>query len=483
MMNSATFAPRLLEKLRKLLGPGAVLSEPEELLTYECDSLTISRVRPDAVVFPRSGEDVEAIVKLCLEHEVAMTPRGAGTGISGGALPAVGGVLVECARMNRILEVNRDDRYALVEPGVVNLDLSKAVEKDGLYYAPDPSSQASCTLGGNVAENSGGPHCLKYGVTVNHVLGLEIVLGTGERLVVGGPEEGLAGPDLVGLLVGSEGTFGIVTKIWVRLTPLPEEVRTLLAPFRTMVEAGNAVSDVIADGILPAALEILDQMTIGLIEDSVHKAGYPRDAGAVLLVELDGLEAGMDALEAQVEEILARNGALSIRAARDAHERKQLWAGRKNAFGVAGRISTDIYVQDGVVPRSRLTEVLRSLEGLGRKHGFTVYNVFHAGDGNIHPLIAYDGRDADQVRRVVAMGEEILRLCVSVGGALSGEHGIGVEKKDFMPLLFTEDDLRRMADVKAVFNPTLLLNPRKVFPTHPCVEVRHAFSKPATEGR
>lgn len=475
--------PELVRKLRERLGPGGVLSEPEEMLTYECDSLTIQRVRPDVVTFPRGAEDVQAIVRLCLEAGIPFTPRGAGTGISGGALPASGGVLVECARMNRVLELNYDDRYAVVEPGVVNLDLSKKTEKDGFHYAPDPSSQASCTLGGNVAENSGGPHCLKYGVTVNHVLGVEIVFGTGELLTIGGPEEGLPGPDLLGLLVGSEGTFGIVTKIWVRLTPSPEEVRTMLAPFQEMVDAGNAVSDIIAAGILPAALEILDQMTIGLIEQSVHKAGYPRDAGAVLLVELDGLRAGMDAQQERVEAILARNGAINVRVARDAHERKSLWAGRKNAFGVAGRISTDIYVQDGVVPRSKLPEVLRELAGLGKKHGFTVYNVFHAGDGNIHPLIAYDGRDPAQVKRVLAIGEEILKLCVRVGGAISGEHGIGVEKKDFMPLVFSEDDLRRMADVKAVFNPSLLLNPKKVFPTHPCVEVRHAFGGGAAAAR
>jgi glycolate oxidase subunit GlcD len=470
--------PVWLDELKRVLGEEAVLHRPEELLVYESDALTLCRHAPQAIVLPRSSEEVQAAVRTCVRHGVPFLPRGAGTGISGGAVAVKGGVLVEVARMRRILEIDLDHRFACVEPGVVNLDVTRAVVGEGLHYAPDPSSQHACTIGGNVAENAGGPHCLKYGVTTNHVLALEVVLPSGEVARFGAPWADAPGYDLTGLFVGSEGTLGIATKIWVRLTPIPQAIRTILASFHSMQDAANAVSDVIASGIVPAAMEILDRMTIRIIEASAYRAGYPTDAEAVLLVEVDGLEVAMERAVAAVVAILERRGAIGVEVASAEEDRRRLWRGRKSAFGVMGRMNTDIYVLDGVVPRSRLPEALRRVSEEGARHGFEVSNVFHAGDGNLHPILTFDGRRPEERERAVRAGEDILRVCVELGGAISGEHGIGIEKNDYMPWIFTPVDLDVMRRVRDVFNPHDLCNPGKVFPTPRCMEAKRR--RPAT---
>jgi glycolate oxidase subunit GlcD len=431
---------------------------------YECDGSTAFKSTPDAVVLPRSTEDVAAVVRLCAEHDVAFVARGAGTGLSGGATPSQGGLVVSLASMNAILELDLSNRLALCQTGVVNLEISRSVARHGLYFAPDPSSQSSCTLGGNIAENSGGPHCFKYGATTSHVVGLTVVLPDGELVHLGGPRDSV-GYDLVGLFVGSEGTFGVATEALVRLTPAPEAVKTLLAPFRSMEAACEAVSDIVALGIVPAALEMLDQPTIQVIEAGVNAAGYPVDAEAVLLVELDGAAHGMDRMEREIRALCEKRGAVSFLVARDERERARLWLGRKAAFGAMGRLSTDLYVQDGVVPRSRLPEVLVKVGEIAEKYRIKVANVFHAGDGNLHPCIPYDGRDADERERVLEAGREILELCVAVGGTISGEHGIGTEKSSYMSLLFSETDLDLMRSLRDVWNPRGLSNPGKLFPT------------------
>ncbi|MBI1849756.1 MAG: FAD-binding protein [Planctomycetes bacterium] len=472
MVSSPSPSPAWLEELKQLLGADAVLSQPEDLLVYESDSLTLRRHAPQAIVFPRSTEDVQRIVRTCVKHGVPFLPRGAGTGISGGAVAVRGGVLIECARMKRILEIDLENRFAVVEPGVVNLDLTRAVSAAGFHYAPDPSSQSTCTIGGNVAENSGGPHCLKYGATTQHVIGVEVVLPTGDVVRFGGPVIDSPGYDLTGVFVGSEGTMGIATRIWVKLTPLPQIVRTMLASFRTMDASANAVSDIIAAGILPAAMEILDRMTIQVIEASVYRAGYPTDADAVLLVEVDGAAAGIERAVSSIVTILKARAAIAIEVARDEEARQRLWGGRKSAFGVMGRMNTDIYVLDGVVPRSRLPEALRRVTAVGARHGFEVSNVFHAGDGNLHPILTFDGRKAEDRERAMRAGEEILRVCVELGGAITGEHGVGLEKNEFMPWTFDEHDLAVMKSVRDIFNPADLCNPGKVFPTPRCIEAK-----------
>src|SRR5213595_2645676 len=461
----------LRRELEGLLGKGAVLSEPEELLVYESDGLVLFRALADFVVFPTSTEQVSAIVKLANREGMPFVARGAGTGLSGGCLPAEGGLVISLMRMNRVLEVDYENQFAVVEPGLVNLHLSWAVGPRGFYYAPDPSSQQACTIGGNIANNSGGPHTLKYGVTTNHVLGLEVVMPDGEIVWLGGKTRQAPGYDLVGVFVGSEGTFGIATKIVVRILRKPQAVKTVLAVFDHVDRASEAVSAIIARGLVPAAVEMIDQLTIQAIEDAFG-CGYPRDAAAALLVELDGLAVGM---EGQTERIIAAcrdAGPREIRTARDEAERALLWKGRKSAFGAYGRVSPAYMVMDGVIPRTKLPYVLGRVNEIVAAHGLRVGNVLHAGDGNLHPNILYDPRRPGEEARVVEAGGQIMKVCAEVGGSISGEHGIGLEKSDFMPFSFTAADLAFMQRLKNAFNPTGLCNPGKVFPTKKsCVEV------------
>jgi glycolate oxidase subunit GlcD len=464
-----------LRALRRAVGKDRVLDGPARMLAYECDALTHFKARPCAAVLPETTEHVVAAVKACVAHGVPFTARGAGTGLSGGAVPAEGGVLIECARMNRILSLDGESRVAVVQPGVINQHLSDAARPLGLYYAPDPSSQSACSLGGNAAENAGGPHCFKYGATERHVLGVKVVLADGAVATFGGSTDAAHGLDLRGLFLGSEGTLCIAVEITCRLLPLPEATETLLAPFPSIEAACRAVTDVLAAGVIASAIEALDCRTIEAVEASVFRAGYPTDAGAVLLVELDGAAEDVAESSRRVRTILKRRGATTLQTARDAHERKLLWRGRKGAFGAMGRLAPDLYVQDAVVPRTKLPEVLAATCAICDRYGLRLANVFHAGDGNLHPNICYDGRDPDEVARVVAAGREIMEACLRAGGALSGEHGIGLEKKDFMPLLFTPDDLEVMSRVRIAFNPDDLLNPGKLLPTpRACVEVSKA---------
>jgi glycolate oxidase subunit GlcD len=455
----------LLDALRAVVGAARVLSRPEELFVYECDGLTAHTGTPRAVVFPTSAAEVQRLVRACRAHGVPFVPRGAGTGLSGGALPEGGGVVIECSRMNRILEIDPVDRLAVVQPGVVNAELSRRVQGHGLFYAPDPSSQLACTIGGNVAENSGGPHTLKYGTTSNHVLALELVLPDGELVRLGSPTGWAASLDLVGALVGSEGTLGIVTAATVRLTPLPERVETLLAIFPDVVSACRAVGAIIESGLVPAALEIVDRRTIAAVESSVYAAGLPQDAGAVLIVELDGAAVALPGELSRVREHAAQAGATRVEVARDDAERARFWRARKGAFGAMGRLAPDLYVHDAVVPRTRLADVIAEVCAIGDRHGLTLSNVFHAGDGNLHPNISFDRRNPDELRRVLAAGAEILELCVAAGGVITGEHGIGTEKRDFMGLLFGEDDLDAMRRLRAAFDPEGCCNPGKILPT------------------
>lgn len=454
----------LIQNLRALLSPERVVSDAEELLVYECDGLTHYRHRPRAVVFPTSTEEVSDVLKMLSRERVPLVPRGAGTGLSGGALAVGGGVCVELARMRRVLKIDVENRLAVVEPGVVNSHISRAAAPHGLYYVPDPSSQASCTVGGNVGENAGGIHCLKYGTTTDHVLGARVVLSNGRVVNLGGACGQAPGYDLMGVFVGSEGTFGIATEITVKLTPVAPSVRTLLADFLRLDDASRAVSAIIAAGIIPAGLEMVDGVTIRAVEASVFAAGMPTDAEAALLVELDGLEAGMDEELARVRQICSENGARSVRLAADETERKKLWAARKGAFGAMGRITPDILIQDAVVPRSRLPEVLANTYRIGARYGLRVANVFHAGDGNLHPLVCFDSRDEDQVRRVKEAGREIMETCVGAGGTITGEHGVGLDKSAYLPLVFSEEDMRAMLQVRAAFDPGGLCNPGKIIP-------------------
>jgi glycolate oxidase len=455
---------RLRQTFEAIVGPGGVLTDPDELLVYESDGLTIFRATADAIVFPRSTEEVAACVKAANAAGLPFVARGAGTGLAGGCLPTEGGVVIALTRMNRVLEVDYDNQLAVVEPGLVNLHLSQAVGGRGFYYAPDPSSQIACTIGGNVANNSGGPHTLKYGVTTNHVLGVEVVLPDGEVVWLGGKLRESQGYDLVGVFVGSEGTFGIATKIVVRLLRKPQAVKTLLAVFDQLDHASRTVAAITARGLTPAALEMIDHITIQAVEDA-YGAGYPRDAAAALLIELDGLAAGLDEEAQLVVAACRENGAREVRVARDEAERMLLWKGRKAAFGAYGRISPAYFVMDGVIPRTRLPHVLQRIDEIVGARGLRVGNVFHAGDGNLHPNILYDPRNPGEVERVLEAGAEIMKVCVEVGGTISGEHGIGIEKQNFMPWIFGEADLRAMAAVKTAFNPTGRCNPGKVFPT------------------
>jgi glycolate oxidase len=474
-----TTASDLIERLRAVVGRDGLITTPSELLVYECDGFTIEKNRPDVVVFPASTEQVVEIVRICNERDVPFLPRGAGTSLAGGCLPVGGGVVISLARLKRILEVDYRNRYAVVEPGVVNLWLTNHLKPHGWHFAPDPSSQGACTIGGNVATNSGGPHTLKYGVTVNHVLGLEFVLPDGRVVRTGGPTEDNPGYDLTGVMVGSEGTFGIATRIWVRITRNPEAYRTLLGVFETVDDATNTISDIIGAGIVPAALEMLDRLILQAVEAAFH-FGFPLDAGAVLIMEVDGLEAGLEAEAERIALIAEQNHAREVRRANTEAERLLLWKSRKQAFGAVGRLAPSYCTQDGVVPRTKLPHILREIQRIGEKYQIRVCNVFHAGDGNIHPILLFDERDPEQVRRVLAASHEILEECIRVGGSVTGEHGIGVEKIDFMPRLFTPEDLSMMVRLKAAFNLEGRCSPRKMLPTAgACIEPSKAGRRAA----
>ena len=453
----------LVSELQGALGPGHVITEPEQLRVYECDGLTGHRAVPELVVLPDSTEEVQAVLRACSREHVPFVARGAGTGLSGGATPVAGGVVVSLARMNRILEIDLESQRVVVEPGVANLDVTRAVSADGFFYAPDPSSQQVCTIGGNVAENSGGAHCLKHGFTAHHVTGLTLVLPDGEVVELGGKALDPDGPDLLGVVVGSEGTLGIVTRITLRIVRAPQAVRTLLAGFHTMDAAGAAVSEIVAAGILPSAIEMMDRLTIEAAEHAVSP-GYPEGAGAVLLVELDGVVEQVEDDVAEVERICDECGSFELRTAANEADRARLWKGRKSAFAAMGRIATDYYVQDGVVPRTRLPEVLRRIEELSASHGLRVGNVFHAGDGNLHPLVLYDA-EAGETDAARELAEAILDVCLDAGGSLTGEHGVGMDKACSMPRMFSERDLQTFERLRRAFDPSGLCNPGKVIPT------------------
>jgi glycolate oxidase len=461
----------LIQELVGIVAEAAVLWQPEDLMLYEYDALSSLR-QPDAVVFPTSTHEVVDVVKLAARHGVPVVARGAGTGLSGGAVVTEGGIVIGFSRMKKILHIDLENQRARVQPGVVNLDLSLAVSDDGYYFVPDPSSQKACTIGGNVAENSGGPHTLAYGVTTNHVLGLEVVLVDGSVVHTGAAFWDRPGYDLTGFMVGSEGTVGIVTEITVRLVRQPEEVKTLLGIYDSATDATRTVATITARGITPAALEMMDGFTLRAVEEATH-AGYPMDSTAVLLIEVEGLREAVEEEAAEIEAIATENHAREVRRAKTAAERELLWKGRKNAFGALGRIAPNFYVQDGVIPRTRLPEMLEHIEQVGNKYELKIGNIFHAGDGNLHPLIFFDARDRQQSQRVLKAAEEILAKCAEMGGSITGEHGVGIEKKDMMPLIFSSDDLEMMQRLKSALNPQGRLNPGKVFPTGKmCGELR-----------
>jgi len=474
--------PALIHELKSLLGANNVLSQTEDLLLYEFDG-SVEKARPEVVVFPHTTEHVSRIVKLANKYQVPIVGRGAGTGLSGGALARRGGVMIVFARMNRILELDLENRRAVVQPGVVNLDITRAVEHIGLYFPPDPSSQKSCTIGGNVAENAGGPHTLASGMTTNHVVALELVLPDGEITRIGSRHGDAPGYDLCGLFVGSEGTLALVTEITVKLSHRAEAVKTLLAIFDEVGDASRTVSEITARGITPAACEMLDGWTLNAVEDYIH-AGFPRDSAAVLLIEVEGLGEAAESQAASIGDICAANRAREVRTARDEHERELLWKGRKNAFGAMGRLAPSNYVLDGVIPRSKLPEALEKIQEIGRQRGFEIGNIFHAGDGNLHPIILFDPRDTEQFSRAIAAAEEIIRMCISLGGVLTGEHGVGMEKNELMPLLFSDADFDLMRRIHNAFNPDSSLNPGKVFPlSKGCGEIRVRKSSPPAVSR
>jgi glycolate oxidase len=470
MLASTMLSDRVLGALRAIAGDDGVIARSTELRVYECDGYTLEKSAPEVVVLPRTTDQVSQVLRVLHREGIAFVPRGAGTGLSGGCLPVNAPVMIGTSRMTRIVEIDAANRRAIVEAGVVNLSVTNAVKQHGLLFAPDPSSQMACTIGGNVAENSGGPHTLKYGVTTNHVLGVELVLPNGEVVELGGAVEDVPGYDLTGLVVGAEGTFGIVTKATLRLVRQPEAWRTLLGIFESVDDATASVSGIIGAGIIPAALEMMDQLIVGAVEAAFH-FGFPTDAGAVLIVELDGLAAGLDQQAQRVAEICRANRARDVQVAKDDAERAALWKSRKRAFGAVGRLAPNYCTQDGVVPRTKVPEIMRRITEIGQRYQLRIGNVFHAGDGNIHPIILFDERDAEQVQRVLAAGREILEACVALGGSVTGEHGIGVEKIAQMPLIFTPEDLLVMSQLRRVFDPQLRSNPGKIFPTPgACVE-------------
>jgi len=466
----------LIRELREVVGDRYVLVEKEDVIVYEQDG-SILQVMPEIVVLPGDVEQVSAVIKAAKRANVPIVPRGSGTGLAGGAVPAEGGVVLSLARLNRILKFDLQNRIAIVEPGVINIDITKAVAKDGLFYAPDPSSQAACSIGGNVANNSGGPHTLAYGVTTNHVLGAEVVLDDGQVVWLGGEVPDTPGYDLCGVFVGSEGTMGIVTKALVRLMRTRESVRTLLAIFDQTDRATETVVDITAAGIIPAALEMMDQLTIEAVERGAP-CGYPRDAAAVLLVEIEGVREHTERAMALVQSICNRNGAREVRLAKDEADRQLLWKGRKGAFGALGLLAPNYYVQDGVVPRGRLPEIMGRIAEIAHRYNLLIANVFHAGDGNLHPNILFDIRKPGELDRVIEAGSEILKACVEMGGSITGEHGIGLEKKDSIGLLFNNEDLDAMKRVRRAFDPDSRFNPAKLFPTPAtCGEVRRQPAK------
>ena len=463
--------PGLKERLAKVVGPKGYLDRAEDLALYEYDG-SVDKHRPDIVVFPRTTEEVSAILKIAREFKTPVVGRGAGTGLSGGAIPREGGISVAFARMNRILEIDLENERAVVQPGVVNLDITMAVSGNGYFYAPDPSSQRACTIGGNVSENAGGPHTLAYGVTTNHVLGLEFVLPDGTIVETGGKTMDGAGYDLTGLLTGSEGTMVLVTKIIVRLMRKPELVKTILAIYDSSEDCGRTVAEITARAITPVAVEMLDGVMLRMVEEATH-AGYPMDAAAVLLIELEGLREAVEEQVEQIREACRICGAREFRVAASTEERELLWKGRKNAFGAVGRVSPTYYVQDGVVPRTKIAPTLRFIGEVAGRHGVTISNIFHAGDGNLHPIILFNARMPGELEKARAAGEEILRYCVDNGGSITGEHGVGMEKNDLMPHLFTPETLETMGELKMLFDPEGRLNPGKVLPTgHGCMEIR-----------
>lgn len=471
--DQATLSRRaeIVAALRAIVPGEGVIADEESLRPYESDGLTAYRQPPMVVVLPETTEQVSRILAWCHANKVKVVPRGAGTSLSGGALPLADAVLLGLGKFNRVLEIDYHDRLAIVQPGVTNLAITRAVEERGFYYAPDPSSQIACSIGGNVAENSGGVHCLKYGLTTNNVLGCEIVMMDGEVLRIGGRHLDPGGLDLLGVIVGSEGLLGVVTEVTVRILPKPQTARALLIGFPDVESAGQCVADTIAEGIIPAGMEMMDRPAIHAAEAFVN-VGYPLDVEALLIVELDGPEAECSHLLGEVEAVARRNGAVSIRTSRSEEERLAFWAGRKAAFPAVGRLAPDYYCMDGTIPRRRLPEVLEQMAALSEKYGLGVANVFHAGDGNLHPLILYDANKPGELHRAEEFGNDILRLCVAVGGVLTGEHGVGVEKRDLMPVMFSDTDLKQQQRVKCAFDPELLLNPGKVFPQlHRCAEL------------
>ena len=460
-----------LRALELAVGERAVLHRDQDLLLYEYDG-SIDKGRPECVVFPRRTEDVVEIVRIAADYDLPIVGRGAGTGLSGGVIPTRGGIMIGFARMNKILEIDLENECAVVQPGVVNLDITRAVQGHGYYYAPDPSSQKACTIGGNVAENAGGPHTLIYGVTTNHVLGIEAVLPDGTVLQVGGKEQDLPGYDITGLLTGSEGTMALVTKVIVRLMRASEAVETLLSIYDRADDAADTVAELTARAVTPAAVEMMDGVMLRMVEEATH-AGFPMDAEAVLLIELEGVREGVAEQLELVNSVCSETGAREVRVAKSAEERALLWKGRKNAFGAVGRVSPTYYVQDGVVPRTRIADTLRHIHRVSEKYGLTISNIFHAGDGNMHPIILFDPRSEDETKRTRAAGEDILKYCIEVGGAITGEHGVGMEKNELMPLLFAEDSLDQMERLMRIFNPDGRLNPGKILPTGKgCLEIR-----------
>ena len=459
----------IVDELREIVGDRFVLSRPQELLVYNSDGLPGYRKQPSLGVFPGTRDETIAVVRVLARENISYVPRGAGTGLSGGAL-ADDVALLGLHRLTRVVSIDVENRRATVEPGVVNLRLNRTVAPHGLLYAPDPSSEAACTIGGNVAENAGGPHCLKYGVTLNHVLAIEAILPNGELVQLGDPDGESSGLDLLGAFVGSEGCFGVALQITVKLLRKPPVVRTILADFMSVENAARVTSAIVASGIVPAALEFMDGPTIRVVEDSIYAAGYPRDAEAILLIELDGLEAGVERDLRTVESICTAGGARNVRVARDEAERMKLWQGRKKAFGAMGRLSPHLVVQDAVIPRTKLPEILARIHAISEKHNVIVCNVFHAGDGNLHPNISYNADDPDEAERVHKAMSEIMRACVESGGSITGEHGVGLDKLDYMDLIFSPSTLATMCDLRRVFDPDRRANPGKVVPVHSCRE-------------
>jgi glycolate oxidase subunit GlcD len=461
--------PGVVEQLAAIVGPKRVLARDGELLTYESDGLPTYHRRPSLAVFPGSRQEVVEVIRVLAKHDVPFVPRGSGTGLSGGAL-ADGVVLLGLHRLRQIISIDAENGLAVVEPGVVNSSLTRAVAPYGLHYAPDPSSQTACTIGGNVAENAGGPHCLKYGVTTNHVVSITALLPDGTIHTLGAINGSDGGFDLAGAFVGSEGCFGVALDVTVKLTRNPEAVRTILADFTSMDAAAKTVSAIVATGIVPAALEMMDQPTIVAVESSIYAAGYPIDAAAVLLIEVDGPIEGIDDDAELVTKLCTENGARSTRVASDAADRARLWLGRKKAFGAMGRISPHLVIQDAVVPRTKLPEVLAQIHEIATRLHVKVCNVFHAGDGNLHPNIGYDANDPDETARVHAAMGEIMRACVAAGGSITGEHGVGLDKLDYMDLIFSPESLEAMCALRSVFDPARRSNPGKVVPVHACKE-------------